>query len=422
MEKIINNTIKETVYKKVLPSGTTIIFIPKENTNKKYIICGIKFGANDRRFINKEGKEIVLPDGVAHYLEHKMFEQENGINSLDALSSLGVDANAYTTNDHTAYLFECTKNFDKALKELLDYVQHPFFTDENVEKEKGIISQEIQMYDDEPEWKLYLNTMKAMYHNNPVKIDVAGTVQSIKRINKEVLYETYNNFYLPENMTIVVCGNFEKDYIFDLIEKNLIQKSKMKAKRIYDDEPNTICKKEIIENKDVSIPLFSFGYKLDEKSINAKRIIETEILLEIIIGTSSKLFEKLYENGILYEEVSSHIEFAKNNYSHILIQGKSNRIEELEVLLKNEIERFKENGINKEDFERAKRKLYGLYVREFDDVQDVSNLFLSNYIKDIDAFEYIDSFSKISLEEINNTLLEFFDEDKKVKAIIKKGE
>ena len=422
MEKIINNTIKETVYKKVLPSGTTIIFIPKENTNKKYIICGIKFGANDRRFINKEGKEIVLPDGVAHYLEHKMFEQENGINSLDALSSLGVDANAYTTNDHTAYLFECTKNFDKALKELLDYVQHPFFTDENVEKEKGIISQEIQMYDDEPEWKLYLNTMKAMYHNNPVKIDVAGTVQSIKRINKEVLYETYNNFYLPENMTIVVCGNFEKDYIFDLIEKNLIQKSKMKAKRIFDDEPNTICKKEIIENKDVSIPLFSFGYKLDEKSINAKRIIETEILLEIIIGTSSKLFEKLYENGILYEEVSSHIEFAKNNYSHILIQGKSNRIEELEVLLKNEIERFKDNGINKEDFERAKRKLYGLYVREFDDVQDVSNLFLSNYIKDIDAFEYIDSFSKISLEEINNTLLEFFDEDKKVKAIIKKGE
>ena len=422
MEKIINNTIKETVYKKVLPSGTTIIFIPKENTNKKYIIFGIKFGANDRRFINKEGKEIVLPDGVAHYLEHKMFEQENGINSLDALSSLGVDANAYTTNDHTAYLFECTKNFDKALKELLDYVQHPFFTDENVEKEKGIISQEIQMYDDEPEWKLYLNTMKAMYHNNPVKIDVAGTVQSIKRINKEVLYETYNNFYLPENMTIVVCGNFEKDYIFDLIEKNLIQKSKMKAKRIYDDEPNTICKKEIIENKDVSIPLFSFGYKLDEKGINAKKIIETEILLEIIIGTSSKLYEKLYENGILYEEVSSNIEFAKNNYSHILIQGKSNRIEELEVLLKNEIERFKENGINKEDFERAKRKLYGLYVREFDDVQDVSNLFLTNYIKKINAFEYVDSFSKISLEEINNTLLEFFDEDKKVKAIIKKGE
>ena len=422
METIENNLIKEIVYKKTLASGINIFFIPKTNTNKKYIICGVKFGSNDRKFETNKGELIEVPDGVAHYLEHKMFEQSSGINSLDALSSLGVDANAYTTNDHTAYLFECTNNFEEALKELLNYVQNPYFTDENVEKERGIISQEIQMYDDEPEWKLYLNTMKAMYSNNPVRIDVAGTVQSINKINKNVLYECYNSFYVPENMTIVVCGNFEKNHIFDLIEKEIINKEKSNVKRISIEEPNNINQKEIIENKNVSIPLFSFGFKLDYKKITPRKILEAEILLEMLIGSSSNLFEKMYQTGVLFEETSSNIEYSQNNYAHILIQGKSNNVNQLEKEVLSEIEKMKSNGLNEKDFNRTKRKLYGSYVKEFDDVEDVSNLFLTNQIKGINAFDYINEFNNLSLGETQKTFNEFFNTEKMVKAIIKKGE
>ena len=167
------------------------------------------YGSIDNKFV-VPGEENVteVPDGIAHFLEHKMFEQENGTNSLDALTALGVNANAYTTNNYTTYLFEATDNFYPALDELMDYVQNPYFTDENVEKEKGIIAQEIKMYDDYPDWVVYMNALKNMYKNNPVKIDIAGDVESIYKIDKEVLYKCYNTFYNPSNMVMCFSGDF----------------------------------------------------------------------------------------------------------------------------------------------------------------------------------------------------------------------
>ena len=188
MQVIENLKIKEKLYTEKLENGMTVMIISKKETQKKYVIWGTHYGSNDSKFVIPGHKEdIEVPKGVAHFLEHKMFEQENGKNSLDVLTALGVEANAYTTNDHTAYLFECTDKFYEALDELMDYVQHPYFTDENVEKEKGIIGQEIMMYDDYPEWKVYLNTLEAMYHEHPVKLDITGTIETISHIDKEIL-------------------------------------------------------------------------------------------------------------------------------------------------------------------------------------------------------------------------------------------
>ena len=174
-----------------------------------------------------------------------MFEQENGKNSLDVLTALGVNANAYTTNDHTAYLYECTDNFYKALDEFMDYVQHPYFTDKNVEKEKGIIGQEIMMYDDYPEWKVYTNALECMYHNHPVKLDVAGSIESISHIDKEILYKCYNTFYNPSNMAMVVSGDFEPEKLLEEIKKRLIEKKvNGEITRIFEDEPETIVKEQ----------------------------------------------------------------------------------------------------------------------------------------------------------------------------------
>ena len=174
-----------------------------------------------------------------------MFEQESGKNSLDTLTELGVEANAYTTTNHTAYLFECTDNFYPALDELMDYVQHPYFTDQNVEKEKGIISQEIMMYDDYPEWEVYMNAIRSMYEKNPIIIDIAGTVESIKSIDKDVLYKCYNTFYNLSNMVMCVVGDFVPEELLEEIKKRIVKQDKNlgEIKRVRRKGTKTYCKK-----------------------------------------------------------------------------------------------------------------------------------------------------------------------------------
>lgn len=419
MQIIENNLLKEKVYIEKLENGLTLICIPKEKTIKKYAVCAIGFGSNDNHFITTDDKkELRIPDGVAHFLEHKLFEQENGTNSLDTLSSLGVDANAYTTNGHTAYLFECTKNFDEALDELLNYIQNPYFTDQNVEKEKGIIEQEINMYDDDAESKLYINAMKAMYKENPIRIDVAGTVDSIKNISKEILYDTYNNFYVPSNMVIVVSGDFEPEKIFNQIKNKIKIENKIPAKRIETQEPLEINQKEIDENMEITVPIFIIGFKVNsEDKEKLKRSIAIEIILEIIIGPSSKLYEELYDNGEIFSGIIATFEWSKN-YAHILIQGKSNNINKVEERLIKRIKELKENGLQEKEFERAKRKIYGNYVRDFNEVGPIALLFASNYFRGINPFEYVENYKIISKEYTENILKEVFDEKNMIKSSI----
>lgn len=247
MQIIENSKVKEKVLIEKLSNGLTVMIIPKKNTNKKSAIYGTKFGSIDNHFIHAiENKEVQIPDGVAHFLEHKMFEQEDGTNSLDTLSALGVEANAYTTNDHTAYLFNGTENFEDALQELMNYVQNPYFTDENVEKEKGIIGQEIRMYDDDPVSKIYLNLLNCLYQENPVKLDIAGTVESIEKINKGILYDSYNTFYSPSNMVLVICGDFDEQEILNKIKRaQKDNQNNEKIKRIYPTEKNKINQSQL---------------------------------------------------------------------------------------------------------------------------------------------------------------------------------
>ena len=263
MRILENKTVKEKAYFEELENGLKVIIIPKENTNKKMAIIGTKFGSIDNHFINpKTNEEEVIPDGVAHFLEHKMFEQANGTNSLDTLTAIGAEANAYTTNDHTAYYFETIDNFEPAFKELLNYVFHPYYTDENVEKEKGIITQEIKMYDDDPISKVFLNSLQCMYNSCPVRIDVAGTEESINKITKDTLNSCYNTFYHPSNMILAVCGNFKPEYILNLIKENMEHFDKQgKIQRIYPTEKSEIFQKERIEEMEVSIPAFVIGIK-----------------------------------------------------------------------------------------------------------------------------------------------------------------
>ncbi len=422
-----NLKVKEEVYTEKLDNGLTVMIIPKRKVQKKYIIWGTKYGSNDNKFIAPGETNITeVPKGVAHFLEHKMFEQENGTNSLDVLSSLGVEANAYTTNDHTAYLYECTDNFYEALDEFMDYIQHPYFTDENVEKEKGIIGQEIMMYDDYPEWKVYLNTLEAMYHNNPIKLDITGTIETIDKIDKEILYKCYNTFYNPSNMAIVICGDFVPEEILEEIKKRLIdKKSNGKIQRIYEKEPKEIVKEKIEQKMEVSRPLCTIGIKdcNIENSFSSseeivKRHLSIEILLNILIGESSNLYKKLYQQGNISNMPSISYEFS-NNYAHILISMQANEPEKIYEELKKEIKKQKEETIKEEEFNRIKKMIYGEYVKEYNDVTEIARMFLSDYFKGINTFDYLEQIGSINLNYVNQILKEVFDETKMCLSIIR---
>ena len=424
MKIIENSKVKEKLYVEKLENGLTVMIIPKKGVQKKYVIWGTNYGSNDSKFVVPgETEETEVPKGVAHFLEHKMFEQESGINSLDTLTALGVEANAYTTNDHTAYLFECTENFYPALDELMDYVQHPYFTDENVEKEKGIIGQEIMMYDDYPEWRVYLNALEAMYHEHPVKLDITGTIETISHIDKEILYKCYNTFYNPSNMAMVLCGDFEPEALMEEVKSRLIdKKANGEIKRIYPEEPSEIVREKIEQNMDVSQPLFAIGIK-DKVADNKEKVrkhIAIEILLNMIIGKSSKLYKELYDEGILFSLPSLDYEFAKD-YAHLLITGQSPEPEKVYQKFKETLTEMKKNGIDSDEFNRIKKRIYGEYVKEYNDTADIARMFLADFFKEINSFDYIEEIVTINEQYAEQILKEVFDDKKMIISVIKKA-
>ena len=406
MQTIYNSKVKETLYVEKLENGLTVMIIPKKGIQKKYIIWGTHYGSNDNKFI-VPGEENVteVPKGVAHFLEHKLFEQPNGTNSLDTLTAIGVSANAYTTNDHTAYLYECTDNFYEALDEFMDYVQHPYFTDQNVEKEKGIIGQEIQMYDDYPEWKVYLNTLEAMYHINPVKLDITGTIETIKGIDKDILYKCYNTFYNPSNMCMVISGDFVPEDLIEEIKKRLIEKPQTgEIKRIYETEEEGIVKPKVEQKMNVSKPLYTIGIKCNPltKKEKVKTSLGIEIILRILLGESSNLYKELYHDGNIFEVPELSFEFGED-YAHILITGSANNPENLYEKVKN----------------RIKKLIYGNMIKQYNDVTDIARTFLADFMKDINSFEYLEEIETIDVNYLNELTKNVFKEEKMVLSVVK---
>ena len=423
MERIENSNIKEECYMEKLANGLQVIIIPKKDIQKKYIMWTTKFGSIDNTFIdNTTGEKVTIPDGVAHFLEHKMFEQKDGTDSLYTLMALGIDANAYTTNDHTAYLFECTDNFYEGLDELMDYVQNPYFTDENVEKEKGIIGQEIGMYDDDPGWQLYVNAMDCLYENNPIKIDIAGTVKSISKITPEILYKCYNTFYHPSNMVFVVVGDFEPENILKEIKSRLKDnKNRQEITRIYPEEKKEINKKYLEKEMEVSLPLFMIGFKdqLKEKYQDAvKRHIAIETILNLLLGKSSELYNTLYKEGYLLAEPDMEYEFG-HEYSHVLIAGQSKDPKTVYEKILQKLEQMRVNEIKIQDFERIKKKIYGDYAIEYNNVADIGRMFSSDYVKGINSFDYMTKFDEIDTNYLKEILNELFVENNMVMSVVK---
>lgn len=407
-----NKQIDEKYYYKKHKSGLDVYVIPK-NHGTGYAVFGTKFGSIDNHF-RVNGEEITVPDGIAHFLEHKMFENEDGIDTFKKYANYGASANAYTSSDITVYLFSATANMTENLEILLDFVSTPYFTKETVDKEQGIIGQEIRMYDDNPNWRLYFNMLRAMYKNHPVNIDTAGTVETIAEITAETLHKTYATFYNLHNMALCVCGNIKPEDVENVCDRILKEAPELSVERIYPEEQKEINIPEICEKMQVSMPMFAVGIKdpvqFESGEALAKKSAEMSIILRIIFGRASDFYSRLYESGHINSSFSAAFD-AHSAFSYTEISGLAKDPDKVYEEIKKEIERYREKGIDTEEFERAKRAIYAGSVRTFDSTDDISNSFLAYLFCGCNLLSESNVIADVTLEDVNARLKSAFPKD-----------
>lgn len=424
MEIIKNDLLKEELYFEKLENGLEVYFMPKKGFTKKYAVLATNYGSNDLEFIPiNETEKLVVNAGIAHFLEHKMFEQPDGGNAFDKFSKWGASANAFTNFTMTAYLFSTTEYFYESLEHLIDYVQTPYFTDENVEKEKGIIEQEIKMYNDDPEWNVFFNSLKAMYVKHPTRVDIAGTVDSIYKITKEELYKCYNTFYNPANMILFIVGDLDSKEVFESV-KNAnhkdIKKLDKEIVRFYPEEPKEVMQKEIVEKFPISMPMFSICFKDDKVNIKGNELLRyeamTDILTDMLFKKGSDIYENLYMNGLITPSFGAGYT-SQIDYAYTSIGGESNDPHKVKDIIMDYINKFKQEGLDREAFERTKKKHIGNFVKYFDSVTFIANNFITYKFKGINLLDYVDVIKDITFEEVTERLNDHFKEENCVISI-----
>ena len=421
---IINDRIKERILYKELESGLKVYFMPKPGFTKKYAIFSTNYGSNDNKFIPiGEDEPLVVPEGIAHFLEHKLFEEAES-NIFDQFSKKGAYVNAYTNFNQTSYLFYTTDKFYESLELLVKFVQSPFLTDENVDKEKGIIAQEIKMYDDNPRWRVFFNCLKAMYINHPVRTDIAGTVDSINTITKELLYKAYNTFYNPSNMVLFVVGDLKFDEVIEVVKKSekMFPQNSKDEFRIIEEEPNKINQKLIEEKMFVSTPLFYMGFKdyqlglIGEEAV--KKDIVTNMILDMLFTPSSHFYNELYNEGLIDNNFGAYYT-GKKTYGHSLIIGQSSSPEKVYNRILDLINKPGEDLLNFDDFNRLKKKNLGSFLMGFNSVEFIATNFIDLYFDDFNLLDYLTVLEKIDFNDLLSRFSEHFTKDNVVLSIVR---
>jgi predicted Zn-dependent peptidase len=420
-----NRALQESLYHYRVEPGMDLYVLPRPGYQKKYAIFSTRFGSIDNKFrVEPEQDYTTLPDGVAHFLEHKLFEDEQG-SVFDRFASLGASANAYTSFTQTTYLFSCTANFEQNLTELLNFVQDPYFTRQTVEKEQGIIGQEIKMYEDHPNWRVFFNLLEALYRVHPVRNDIAGTVESIAQITPELLYRCYNTFYHPSNMAVFVVGDLDPDRVAEQVEANLAARD-YKAigaiVRCYPEEPAEIMKEKVVQDLVVSEPIFYLGFKdIVVGNLTGRDLMHREILMELILdtifGTSEELYNELYRTDLIDEGFGFEYA-AESSYGYTMIGGETKDPDSLYRKVMEAIGATLKKGISEEQFERHRRKILGGYIRRFNSLEFIANNFLAYKFRGTDLFELPSILHEVKREEAMALIEENFDPDRHAISLV----
>lgn len=423
MQRTEYKDIGEVLHSTVLPNGLKINVIEKPDFATCYAVLATDYGGAHRDFY-LDGELKKTPAGVAHFLEHKMFDLPNGDNALELLSLNGADPNAFTSSSMTAYYFSCTEKFEDNLKLLLHFVSTPYFTEETVSKEQGIIAQEISMGEDNPGVIIYYNLLSMLYREHPIKDRVAGSVESISQITARTLYDCHKAFYSPVNMCLCVEGNVKAERIFEIAGEVLggekCEKPRAEFGADEGEKPVEQYKKEYMP---VSAPQFLIGAKIapcrDGKEKLYQRLT-AQFSLRMLVGYSSPFYTRLYAEGLLNRDFDYEVDFFADTGS-VIIGGESSQPEKvLEELIK-EVDRVRDEGFDEKSFELAKKASLGARLRGLEDFENVCISIVEGEFEGFDALEAIPMLSTVSLEDCRSFVAEKLQKDRLAISIIATG-
>lgn len=345
-------------------NGLQYYIFPQKDFGEKMAAMVVKRGANHIFWKGKDGENMTFPQGTAHFIEHKLFQQEWG-DAFIKFTQNGASANAFTDGDKTVYYFTCREKFMENLKLLLDFVQNPFFTDQDTEEEKSIITSEITMYEDDPNWVVYYQMLEMMYENHPIKNQIAGTAETVEEITAESLHKAYETYYTTENMALICAGDVPVRQVRAAVE--MVQKRETDARVYFPMEENHILEKYRERKMDLSQPNFQIGFKLPSipKEDWLKSRVAAGFLLEFLAGESSHFFKKAYEKGLLDEPLGMAF-FCGEGYAFAALSGIGEHPEETAELLGQEWKKLRKNGLDRNDFRRIRKKMLGRFFRRLD--------------------------------------------------------
>ena len=404
-------------------TGLKIVVFRTQGYSTSYAILGVNYGSANNRFIDKNGKLLDTPLGIAHFLEHKMFENEDKTDTFELFAKTGASANAFTDFEKTAYLFSGAGYLEDNLKILLNFVTHPYFTKETVQKEQGIIAQEIKMYEDSPSWQVFFNAISAMYQKHPIANDIAGTVDSIATITPELLYTCYDSFYSLNNMILTVVGDVNEEKVINLVDKLLsdckVENQIANAKTYYEIEPTAVKTHRISKTLPISITLAEIGFKENAYTLqeNFLRQFIYEIVLDMIFGSTSKFFEEVYKEGLVTESIDTDVMWGVG-YLALLISMETNEPDELYKMIIEEIKQQREHGLNREDFELCKKSLLSRLIKTTENLDDFALLLfdITRVGYDLDfVFKFIEN---ISFKDAEQLMHEGFKQERSVLSVV----
>ena len=419
MEKQLFEQLQEELYYEKMDNGLSVYILPKKGFNKTYATFTTKYGSIDNHFKEPDAQEYSrVPDGIAHFLEHKLFEKEDG-DVFQQFSKQGAAANAFTSFTRTAYLFSSTTDVERNLETLIDFVQEPYFSDKSVEKEKGIIGQEITMYDDNADWRLYFGIIENLYHKHPVKIDIAGTVESISGITKELLYQCYNAFYHPSNMLLFITGPLDPEAIMQQVRDNQSKKNfdnRGEIKRKFEEEPAQVATKKRSIHMHVQTPKCVVGLKANNPTLQGVELLKQELcinlFLDMTFGKSSEYYEKLYSEGSI--DNSFFYDYTQEyGFGFGMVGSDTAEPDQLEEKLKNILLEARSGKIiTEERLESVRRKKIGAFLRSLNSPESIANQFTRYAFNNMELFDVVNALETITLNDVQKAVKELIDEER----------
>ena len=414
MNQSFYERIGESVYRETLPNGLQICVVPKPGYAKKYAFFATRYGGMDTRF-QLDGKWLDTPAGIAHYLEHKMFDTKED-NALQELAKNGAEPNAFTSNAMTGYYFDSTEHFEENLKILLSFVSVPYFTDESVAKEQGIIGQEIRMIEDNPDWQIYTRMMQALYQNSTARTSIAGTVESISHITAETLYQCHKAFYTPSNMILTAVGDVDPIHVADLARSILPREGGDKIPRDYGMEPAEIAQKETSMAMEVSTPQFLTGFKCTpapEGEAYLRMSAIGDMACDILLGDSSPLYLRLYDQGLINTSFGGAFEMMPG-VAYLYAGGDSRDARTVAGQIYREAERLAAEGIDEDFYQQVRRAAFGEQLRGLNSFENIAVSLTEGYFRGYDPFRFPQVFDSITKDDILAFLRENLREERAV--------